>query len=324
MHRELRERLSRATGESDLVVVVFLDVRGFSSFAGMAESSEAALFLRSSYVQILDEYFPDAAFFKPTGDGLMIVRHFDEDSLHDVAFDSIQRSLELVTKFALVTQDDPMINFEVPGSLGVGIARGAATRLTSGDYTLDYSGRPLNLAARLMDLARPSGVVVDGRVTKGLDWPGDLAKNFVSDSVYVKGIADVKPVDIYRTNDAEIRPANRHPLIGMPHLDKAERLTFKEFAERQIFVHYPAKEPVDPDGVRLQYNHPKVVAGNRKHQTMRTMGTIEPSEVKRSAHGWEITFDYRPHVATLRERGVKSTWELAVRLEYTVASEAGG
>ena len=39
------------------MVVVFLDVRGFSSFAKLAESSEAALFLRSIYIKILDDVF---------------------------------------------------------------------------------------------------------------------------------------------------------------------------------------------------------------------------------------------------------------------------
>ena len=60
MHRALKSLLPRAKGESRLVVVVFLDVRGFSSFAKMAESSEAALLLRSIYIRILDDYFPAA------------------------------------------------------------------------------------------------------------------------------------------------------------------------------------------------------------------------------------------------------------------------
>ena len=57
MHRELKGLLPSAKGESRLVVVVFLDVRGFSSFAKIAESSEAALFLRSMYVKILVQLF---------------------------------------------------------------------------------------------------------------------------------------------------------------------------------------------------------------------------------------------------------------------------
>lgn len=158
-----------AEGFSDLVVVVFLDVRGFSTFAGMAESGEAALFLRRVYLNIVDEYFPDSAFFKPTGDGLVIVRHFDRSNLGDEVTSAISTSLRLVEAFPHLTERDPMVNFEVPTSLGVGIARGAATRLASGDLTLDYSGRPLNLAARLMDLARPRGVVLTVACSKALN-----------------------------------------------------------------------------------------------------------------------------------------------------------
>jgi class 3 adenylate cyclase len=157
MHRQLKDLLHRAKGESHLVIVVFLDVRGFSAW--MSESSEAALFLRSAYTRILDEYFPTAAFFKPTGDGLMIILDYDDDNLQDVVQGAVQASIRLVDEFPDITSGDPMVNFETPGELGIGIARGAATSLISEGKYLDYSGRPLNLAARLMDLARPSGVV---------------------------------------------------------------------------------------------------------------------------------------------------------------------
>jgi class 3 adenylate cyclase len=66
MHRDLKELLRTAEGESHRVVVVFLDVRGFSTFAKVAESSDSAEFLKSIYLKILEEYFEDASFFKPT------------------------------------------------------------------------------------------------------------------------------------------------------------------------------------------------------------------------------------------------------------------
>jgi len=67
------------------VVVLFLDVRGFSSFAGSAESVEAALFLKKMYLRVLTDYFVDPDFFKPTGDGLMLVYVHDEATLQPVA-----------------------------------------------------------------------------------------------------------------------------------------------------------------------------------------------------------------------------------------------
>jgi len=59
-----------------------------------------------------------------------------------------------------------MLNFETPRR-SVLYRAGPATKLVSQDRTLDYSGRPLNLAARLMDFARPSGVVLDGQFRRG-------------------------------------------------------------------------------------------------------------------------------------------------------------
>jgi hypothetical protein len=66
MHHELRELLRTASGESRFVLAANVDIRGFSSF--FADSSQAAAYLSSAYTKILDDYFPAASFFKPTGD----------------------------------------------------------------------------------------------------------------------------------------------------------------------------------------------------------------------------------------------------------------
>jgi hypothetical protein len=85
VHNELRKLLPKATGSSGFVVAVNLDVRGFSSFAKLAESSEAAIFLkRVSTPASLDDYFSDVAFFRPTGDGLLVLLSYDSESLIDV------------------------------------------------------------------------------------------------------------------------------------------------------------------------------------------------------------------------------------------------
>lgn len=312
----MMEALHEAEGFSDLVLAVFLDVRGFSSFAGMAESSEAAIFLRRMYLNILDEYFPKATFFKPTGDGLMVIRHFDRDSLREEVEIAVRSSLRLVTEFSTITSADPMVNFEVPGELGIGITRGAATRLASGDLTLDYSGRPLNLAARLMDLARPSGVVFDGRLIKGLEVDPDLLSEFTNDRVYVKGIADVAPLEVYRSGLVKIPPRNKQPLEGRPYESKADETSFAQLCERERFVHFPPFEPVDPDQVELAIRYPKPTAAGRRHPTMSQTRLVRPIASRRTAKGWELSFDYRPVVASMRVAGVKDSWPVTVFMRY--------
>jgi class 3 adenylate cyclase len=165
MHRELRRLLHAATGRSEFVVALFLDVRGFSGFARLAESTETAAYLRSLYKRILDNHFQEAAFFKPTGDGLLIVLRYDEGILSETVNAAVRGALAVVANFPTICADDPMINFEVPKELGVGISRGAATALVSGRKTLDYSGRRLNLAARLRPSASPAASSIQPSTT---------------------------------------------------------------------------------------------------------------------------------------------------------------
>lgn len=322
MHRLLRDSLVDAEGHSDLVIVIFLDVRGFSSFAGMAESSEAAIFLRRMYIEILDSYFPDSVFFKPTGDGLMIIRHFDKDTLSEKVTESIVGALNLVAAFPTITSDDPMVNFSVPESLGIGIARGAATRLQSGDLTLDYSGRPLNLAARLMDLARPRGVVFDARLIKGLDVSTELLEHFSESDVYLKGIADLTPLQVFASKDASIPDRNRRPLEGVPYETPEARFPFKDLAPRNRFIHRPPVAPIDPGAVELLIMYPKATASGGKSKSIWSQASVLPEEVRQTPSGWELTYDYAPSVARLKAAGVKSTWEIRLVLRYMVARDA--
>lgn len=321
MHRQLRESLQEAEGDSDLVVVIFLDVRGFSTFASMAESSEAAIFLRRMYLEIIDNYFPDSAFFKPTGDGLMIVRHFDRDSLTSEVETSVSKALELVQSFPEISAADPMVNFEVPTSLGVGIARGAATRLASGDLTLDYSGRPLNLAARLMDLARPSGVVFDSRLVKGLELAPELLDQFTASDVYLKGIADRTPIEVYSSEAVTIPARNRRPLEGVPYESPVITMKFKDLVNRELFIHRPPVEPADPDDVQLVVRSPRPTRSGAKSK-LATVRTLKPHEANKVADGWELQYDYTGLVEELKNEGVKGTWDVTLRLRY-MSMDAG-
>jgi hypothetical protein len=104
--------------------------------------------------------------------------------------------VQLVGDFGGLTANDPMVNFPVPDKVGIGIARGAACQLISGRTVLDYSGRVLNLASRLMGYARPSGVVADSSFGPDLI-PDALREQFSADTIFVRGIADDEPLTVY-------------------------------------------------------------------------------------------------------------------------------
>jgi class 3 adenylate cyclase len=205
LHERLRELLGSARAESCQVVATFLDIRGFSTFSAQAESFDSAQYLRSVFNTILSAHFDDTVFFKPTGDGLLLIHELPSNVLEVPAIISsiLSRAVTLVAAFGQITADDYMINFPVPQKLGVGIARGSATRLISDGGVLDYTGRCLNLAARLMDKARPSGVVFSDSQASRLMTP-EVAILFGNDAVCIRGISEQEPIPIMISAGVEI------------------------------------------------------------------------------------------------------------------------
>ncbi|HEU0130137.1 MAG TPA: hypothetical protein VFQ85_04005 [Mycobacteriales bacterium] len=316
MHRTVRKLLKSAVGESRLVVVVFLDIRGFSSFAKLAESSETALFLRSAYSRILDDYFPDASFFKPTGDGLLIVIDYDEATVDRTVIDSLARAIRLVEEFPSLCSSDKMVNFDVPGALGIGLARGAATCLTSGDVVLDYSGRPLNLASRLMDLARPLGVVFDSSFVHGVDVE-ELREEFHEEPVFIKGLAEDDPITVLVLNDTvEVPEFNWHPINrSVTKVVKVTEEPFKELLTYEKYVKKLEAEPIDPQGIQVRTKSPKALPNGRKHKSLRTNRSFKAEYIRRGGEPY-ARIDFNAIGRTLVRDGVKPMWKVEVTLEY--------
>jgi len=317
MHRDLKSLLTSARGESRFVVVVFLDVRGFSSFAKLAESSESAVFLKSAYLRILNDFFPEASFFKPTGDGLLLILDYDESSLVDVVRRAVAQSVAVVETFPNICAGDPMVNFPVPDKLGVGLARGAATRLAAEQKTLDYSGRPLNLAARLMDLARPSGVVFDSSLGAEL-LPASSLNSFSKEDVYVRGIAEASPIEVYALAGRTMIPEiNRRPLGLIKRQIDRENLTFRELSQRGRFRHPLKSRPLRTDNIELTIDYPAVTKAGARRPNVLSTEVITVQYVEMQGQPWAQA-DYGPIVKKLEESGCKLGWTVATLLGYDV------
>lgn len=279
LHERLRELLGSAQASTCQVVATFLDIRGFTLFSARGDSFDAAAYLRAFYTNVLSFVFSDAAFFKPTGDGLLLIHELphEETAVAEVISSILKRSVTLVQDFGHIADDDLMVNVDTPQQLGVGIARGSATRLVSGDSVLDYTGRCLNLAARLMDKARPSGVVFSDRHAARL-MDDEIKLIFSSDRVCVRGIAEEEPLAICVTADVKISPADREPVPtsrnswGTPtemELEKVLRLTnFGFYLPRRPRAHESALVLVEvpefnkdgsPEGSILTYTIPGTV-----------------------------------------------------------------
>lgn len=214
MKKQFAEALVNAQGRSEFIIVVVADIRGFSSFSTINESPNIAMFIKRFYLQLINKYFKTANFVKPTGDGLLMTFSYSEDNLLKVSEEVIDSCLTCLNDFPNICNNDPMINFPVPQAIGFGIARGTACCLYSGKEILDYSGHLLNLASRLNDLARPSGIVVDGNYLQSVI-PEASRGLFKEQQVYVRSIAEEVPMNVlYLDGYVQIPDSSLSPLVG--------------------------------------------------------------------------------------------------------------
>lgn len=218
---DLREGLNDAVGVSEYAIIVYADIRGFSDFSDDHESPDVATYIREVFIHMIDEYFPFGTFYKSTGDGMMITIHFNRDNVLDMISKSVANAVRCVQEFPTFSRNNPMITFDTPTNMGIGIARGTTCCLKSDGRILDYSGQLINLTARLQDLARPRGVVFDGAFGHNL-LSRELQDMFVPAKAYVRGIAETEPRELYILKDSvQIPESAQRPYAAHGDPDKA-------------------------------------------------------------------------------------------------------
>jgi class 3 adenylate cyclase len=269
LHERLRDLLPSAAAESCQVVASFLDIRGFSTFSARTESFDSALYLRSVYITILSSHFEDATFFKLTGDGLLLIHDLpSSQSVPEIVSSILTRAVSLVDSFSQITADDYMISSPVPEKLGVGIARGSATRLVSDGGVLDYTGRCLNLAARLTDKARPSGVVFADHHAKRL-MSTEIAMQFTSDKICIRGISPQEPTPILITRGVEIDPSDREPIATASHVwGIGDTLSVEEVRGASFFGFYLPRPPRSYERVGVRVEYPRFDKDGHEQRTV--------------------------------------------------------
>lgn len=295
--------------------MVNVDIRGFSAFSKQVDSTDVAMYVKRVYAKIIDEYFPGASFFKPTGDGLIVIVPFTEFDLPQAAEGTVSNCLKLVRNFPTLLSADPIINYETPEKVGIGVARGAACRLVSGEVTLDFSGRFLNMASRLMDLARPAGVVIDATFGAELLAPETLVE-FERTEVYLKGIADRSPVKILYTKELTIIPeVNKHPLDELRWESAREVMTLRKMTKIRSYRLPLANKP-DPSKVQVQVIYPKVVKGRR----VEGISVYYPvkAEYREDAGRPLVILPIAQIAETLQKDGVKRNWEVLIDVRYPI------
>lgn len=261
MHRIFREALDEATGDAQSVIVIIADIRGFSAFSMGCDSIDAAMFIKRAYIELIDSYFPFAAFYKSTGDGLLLVVPVSGENILEVSRQVVESCLKSHSEFSKICSDDPMINFKVPDKIGIGVTRGTACCLVSGDRVIDYSGRWLNLASRLTALARPSGIVIDGDFNINL-LTDEQRSNFEEANVYLDGIAEDESIQIYFTREfTTIAKRNRQPIAEKRWQHRTETLPFRDLFKFNTFRYDLESEPRSSKDIKVEVQHWQVIGG---------------------------------------------------------------
>jgi class 3 adenylate cyclase len=318
MHREFRALLDKAVGTSEYVVVLIIDVRGFSAFSTRVDSADAGLYIKKVYARIIDDFFPEASFFKPTGDGLLLTLPYTEETLDETVRQALERSFGLVQSFGTLVTDDKMITFDVPTDVGIGVARGSASCLRSGDRILDYSGRILNLSSRLMNIARPSGIVTDGSFSPELVGD-DLERRLRTDHVYLPGIAEATPVEVrYSWEFTTIAARAKQPLAEYKWKTWTETRTLKQLEDSSgRFLVELQERPVDEAEIQVSSRHPRATRSGAKAAGILGVTDV-PFDYSLEAGRPMVALHYNAIAATLRNTGVKGPWPVTIEIRYPV------
>ena len=274
------EALPTAQGRSEFVITVVADVRGFSEFSTRNESPNIAMYIKRLYHQMISKYFAAATFVKPTGDGLLMTFPYSEANLLDVAKHVVESCLRCLSDFPSICQGDPMINFDVPKAIGFGVARGTACCLYSGDLILDYSGHLLNLASRLMDLARPSGIVIDGNFLKAVI-PDAYRDSFKEQKVFLRSIAEDTPITVlYLADYVRIPDSALNPMRGENWKTISEVFKVSDIQKMEgSRVRFPVEAlPISGDKIRVSLwsRRPGKIGAHRQGFTGYTVEAIGP------------------------------------------------
>ncbi len=171
---ELRTyRRSKSKGRAVNIVVLYADLRGFSTWSNSARSKNVAELVAATYgrvIQLIVDYHHN--FHKLLGDGFLLVWEVDEfsdyvasrcDPAGGALSEALGAAFEIHKKYYYLKQD---LNYATPKGFGIGIAIGTAYRVKPFTWVKefneeDYVGYPMNAGARLQSLSESYGVALD-------------------------------------------------------------------------------------------------------------------------------------------------------------------
>ncbi len=310
--------LGDAEGVSQSMITIIVDIRGFTKFTNSADSVEVAWYLKRTYKHILETYFKDAKFCKPTGDGLIICYHAPEKQLSLLANTLSKKVFEMINTFPKTFINDPIITFDVPTNLGVAMTRGVGCELRSGKQIIDFSAKHINLASRLQDYARPKGVILDHSFLSLLesDHP------YIVKEVYIEGFSEDFPTKILTSPEIEL-PAKALKKMGAATWKSLliETIQFKDLLKRGSRFHHDV--PVDlvsGSEVQAKISYPSYK--NKRKEPGITSFFEESLEIIQKANKFSVVWNYESLHSHLLADGVRERDNIIVELTYLGTNES--
>ncbi len=261
MNGDWIELLKDAKGEQEYIIALNIDIRSFSKFCGTVESPDVADYIKIVYEKIMKDYFPDPTYSKPMGDGLFLIFQCEEAEITDKINVIVHSCISLVNNFGEFCKDEIMITFDVPENIGIGLARGRACCIKSGDKIIDYSGKILNHTARLTDKARPRGLICDYASVNNI-LKSELHELFSEDAICLRGISEVNPMKILYLKDNVIINERDRKSLKEPQWGALERKYFIKGLKKYEIVRFPLnKRPLNEKDIVLTLRFPSYTEG---------------------------------------------------------------
>ena len=198
---EFLQRAPKIKAERVKVLVAFGDITDFGAWTRRGSNSpeEFKAFMGQVYHAFIRFRNGNGYFVKLMGDGFMSIVEIDGGKAKSKTDEFIRHALELDQSFRKIATT----TFPPPGSFRMRIVAGhvwkmVASRPGQGSAQIDYLGYPVNLAARLLEIDRPSAILCHESVKKILNGIGARNGEYQLNSIHVRSrcLRGIDPEDV--------------------------------------------------------------------------------------------------------------------------------
>lgn len=169
-----------------------------------------------------------------------------------------------------------------------------------------------------MDMARPQGVVFDESLGLSL-LPKAIQKQFDTDEVYIRGVAEDRAVAVYLTNDVRLPSERKKPFGSQLFQEETIEETLSHVRQSAAYVHRLRYTPVDPSRILVAIAYPAMQGGRRSPSKWKTQRRYPHFKFEDEDGDPRIVVNYQKFAASVKG-SCRATWPIRVRITYPAAT----